>query len=34
MWFDLNDYHHHADWRIGSHPDAARAWAHGFWNRR
>jgi hypothetical protein len=25
MWFDLDDYHHRADWRIDSHPAAARA---------
>jgi mannan endo-1,4-beta-mannosidase len=34
MWFDIDDYHHHADWRIEGHPAAAQAWARGFWNRR
>jgi mannan endo-1,4-beta-mannosidase len=34
MWFNIDDYHHHADWRIESHPAAAHAWARGFWNRR
>lgn len=34
MWFDIFDAEQHADWRIETEADAAKAWTSGFRSRR